>query len=53
MKKVYIDKKCIACGLCFECKYVVENPDGTAIIFDRDYDGRMRGEKTTAGPWEV
>ena len=40
-------------GMAFEPEQYFENPDGTAIIFDRDYDGRMRGEKTTAGPWEV
>ena len=40
-------------AMAFEPEQHSENPDGTAIIFDRDYDGRMRGEKTTAGPWEV
>ena len=40
-------------GMAFEPEQYFENPDGTAIIFDVDYDGRVRGENTTAGPWEV
>lgn len=30
-----------------------ENPDGTPIVFDRDYLGRIRKEKPVAGPLEL
>lgn len=39
-------------GFAFEPEEFFENPDGTPIIFDTDYFGNPRAEKTTAGPIE-
>ncbi|MBQ6588880.1 MAG: right-handed parallel beta-helix repeat-containing protein [Butyrivibrio sp.] len=39
-------------GVAFEPEARFENPDGTEIIFDRDYFGRKRGISPVAGPFE-
>ena len=38
-------------GKAFEPEQRFENPDGTAIIFDRDYFGSHRGLDTLPGPF--
>ena len=38
-------------GCAFEPEQRFENPDGTAIIFDRDYLGAHRGLDTLPGPF--
>lgn len=38
-------------GYAFEPEQRFENPDGTAIIFDRDYLGNHRGVATIPGPF--
>lgn len=39
-------------GMAFEPEERFENPDGTPIVFDRDYYGSTRGTTSTAGPIE-
>ena len=39
-------------GVAFEPEARFENPDGSEIVFDRDYFGRKRGIKPVAGPFE-
>ncbi|SFB71404.1 right-handed parallel beta-helix repeat-containing protein [Butyrivibrio sp. YAB3001] len=39
-------------GTAFEPEQRFENPDGTEIVFDRDYFGRKRGIFPVAGPFE-
>jgi hypothetical protein len=39
-------------GIAFEPEQRFENPDGSAISFDRDYFGRKRGIHPVAGPFE-
>ncbi len=38
-------------GCAFEPEERYENPDGTAIMFDRDYLGEHRGVSTIPGPF--
>ncbi len=38
-------------GLAFEPEQRFENPDGTEIIFDKDYSGEHRGLSTIPGPF--
>ena len=38
-------------GCAFEPEERFENPDGTAITFDRDYFGEHRGVKVLPGPF--
>ena len=38
-------------GKAFEPEQRFENPDGTDIVFDRDYFGNHRGIKTIPGPF--
>ena len=38
-------------GRAFEPEQRFENPDGSAILFDRDYFGSHRGAKTVPGPF--
>ena len=38
-------------GLAFEPEERFENPDGTAIVFDRDYHGAHRGLSALPGPF--
>ena len=38
-------------GCAFEPEERYENPDGTAITFDRDYLGEHRGVSTIPGPF--
>jgi hypothetical protein len=38
-------------GEAFEPEQRFENPDGTAIIFDKDYLGEHRGLSTIPGPF--
>ncbi len=40
-------------GIAFEPEQRYENPDGTPIIFDTDYNGRIRENHVTAGPFET
>ena len=37
----------------FEPEQNYENPDGTPIVFDTDFNGKKRGEKTIAGPFAI
>ena len=37
--------------MAFEPEEKYENPDGSPIVFDSDFTGRKRGEKTDAGPF--
>ncbi len=39
-------------GMAFEPEERFENPDGTPILFDRDYLGEHRGVSPTPGPFE-
>ncbi|RKM62306.1 hypothetical protein D6855_02495 [Butyrivibrio sp. CB08] len=39
-------------GVAFEPEERFENPDGSSIMFDRDYFGRKRGIHPVAGPFE-
>ena len=39
-------------GMAFEPEQKFENPDGTPIVFDRDYSGAHRGVLTVPGPFE-
>ncbi len=39
-------------GVAFEPEQRFENPDGSMILFDRDYFGRKRGIFPVAGPFE-
>ena len=39
-------------GVAFEPEQRFENPDGTEIMFDRDYFGRKRGIRPVSGPFE-
>ena len=38
-------------GVAFEPEQRFENPDGTEIIFDRDYFGEHRGTDSLPGPF--
>lgn len=38
-------------GMAFEPEQMFENPDGTPIIFDRDFFGNKRNNKSLAGPF--
>lgn len=38
-------------GQAFEPEQRFENPDGTSIIFDKDYFGEHRGASTLPGPF--
>ncbi len=38
-------------GVAFEPEERFENPDGTVIVFDRDYHGTHRGMNTLPGPF--
>ena len=38
-------------GKAFEPEQRFENPDGTDIVFDRDYFGNHRGTETIPGPF--
>ncbi|MCR4655154.1 MAG: right-handed parallel beta-helix repeat-containing protein [Lachnospiraceae bacterium] len=38
-------------GMAFEPEQKYENPDGTPIVFNRDYFGRETGERPLAGPF--
>ena len=38
-------------GEAFEPEEKFENPDGTDIVFDRDYFGNHRGLRTIPGPF--
>ena len=38
-------------GMAFEPEQKFENPDGTPIVFDRDYFGAHRGALTVPGPF--
>ncbi len=38
-------------GMAFEPEMLFENPDGTAILFDKDYFGGHRGLSTIPGPF--
>lgn len=40
-------------GEAFEPEQKFENPDGSPILFDRDYLGMARGLRPTAGPFET
>lgn len=40
-------------GLAFEPEEKFENPDGTEIVLDTDYFGKVRGESPMAGPFEL
>lgn len=39
-------------GMAFEPEQPFENPDGTAIVFDKDFCGANRGLHPTPGPFE-
>ena len=38
-------------GMAFEPEQRFENPDGSALLLDRDYGGRNRGESVLPGPF--
>lgn len=38
-------------GKAFEPEQMYENPDGTPITFDVDYNGNKRGLAVVLGPW--
>ena len=40
-------------GMAFEPEQYYENPDGTPIIFNSDYAGKLRGEAPVPGPFEL